>query len=174
MPLLLLAPMVGCAGVTAEPRPVQPSPNRTLARADDKKAAPADKGEPVGSVTDKDLLNAAILLISLGAIGYEAVHRLMAPEPLPGKTIAIVAAIGIVINAVTALLFMRDRENDLNVRGEDAGWHGLDPTNGIRAGEDHVTLAIGRDYADVAPIDGVIFAAGAQRLEVRVSVIPVR
>jgi cobalt-zinc-cadmium efflux system protein len=63
------------------------------------------------------LLNAAILLISLGAIGYEAVHRLMAPEPLPGKTIAIVAAIGIVINTVTALLFMRDRENDLNVRG---------------------------------------------------------
>jgi cobalt-zinc-cadmium efflux system protein len=63
------------------------------------------------------LLNAAILLISLGAIGYEAIHRLMDPEPLPGKTIAIVAAIGIVINAVTALLFMRDRENDLNVRG---------------------------------------------------------
>jgi cobalt-zinc-cadmium efflux system protein len=63
------------------------------------------------------LLNAAILLISLGAIGYEAVHRLMAPEQLPGETIAIVAAIGIVINAVTALLFMRDRENDLNVRG---------------------------------------------------------
>src|SRR6201996_3847105 len=63
------------------------------------------------------LLNAAILLISLGAIGYEAVHRLMDPEPLPGKTIAIVAAIGIAINTVTALLFMRDRENDLNVRG---------------------------------------------------------
>jgi cobalt-zinc-cadmium efflux system protein len=63
------------------------------------------------------LLNAAILLISLGAIGYEAVHRLMAPEPLPGKTISIVAAIGIVINAVTALLFMHDRDNDLNIRG---------------------------------------------------------
>jgi transglutaminase-like putative cysteine protease len=58
--------------------------------------------------------------------------------------------------------------------GEQAGWHGLDPTNGIRAGEDHVTLAIGRDYADVAPIDGVIFASGGQRLEVRVSVIPVK
>jgi len=58
--------------------------------------------------------------------------------------------------------------------GEKAGWHGLDPTNGIRAGEDHVTLAIGRDYADVAPIDGVIFASGGQRLEVRVSVIPVK
>src|SRR5580692_11514280 len=63
------------------------------------------------------LLNAAILLLSIGAIGYEAVHRLMAPEPLPGRTISIVAAIGIGINAVTALLFFRDRENDLNVRG---------------------------------------------------------
>src|ERR1700743_247820 len=40
-------------------------------------------------------LNAAILLISLGAIGYEALHRLMSPEPsLPGTTISIVAAIG--------------------------------------------------------------------------------
>jgi transglutaminase-like putative cysteine protease len=56
--------------------------------------------------------------------------------------------------------------------GADAGWRGLDPTNGIFAGDDHVVLAIGRDYADVAPIDGVIFAAGGQRLEVSVSVIP--
>jgi len=63
------------------------------------------------------LLNAAILLISLGAIGYEAIHRLMEPQQLPGLKISVVAAIGIVINAVTALLFMRDRENDLNVRG---------------------------------------------------------
>ena len=63
------------------------------------------------------LLNAAILLVSIGAIGFEAIHRLMDPEPLPGKTISIVAAIGILINATTAMLFMRDRENDLNVRG---------------------------------------------------------
>jgi transglutaminase-like putative cysteine protease len=57
--------------------------------------------------------------------------------------------------------------------GADAGWCGLDPTNGIFAGDDHVVLAIGRDYADVAPIDGVIFASGGQRLEVSVSVAPV-
>jgi transglutaminase-like putative cysteine protease len=57
--------------------------------------------------------------------------------------------------------------------GEDAGWIGLDPTNAIPAGNDHVVLAIGRDYADVAPIDGVIFASGGQRLEVGVSVTPV-
>ena len=57
--------------------------------------------------------------------------------------------------------------------GSDAGWIGLDPTNGILAGNDHVVLAIGRDYADVAPMDGVVFASGGQRLEVSVSVIPV-
>ena len=57
--------------------------------------------------------------------------------------------------------------------GADAGWIGLDPTNGILAGNDHVVLAIGRDYADVAPIDGVIFASGGQRLEVAVQVAPV-
>src|SRR6516162_4339852 len=57
--------------------------------------------------------------------------------------------------------------------GEDVGWRGLDPTNGIFVGDDHVVLAIGRDYADVAPIDGVIFASGGQRLEVSVSVTPV-
>ena len=58
------------------------------------------------------------------------------------------------------------------VRAE-TGWIGLDPTNGILAGNDHVVLAIGRDYADVAPIDGVIFASGGQRLEVAVRVAPV-
>ena len=56
--------------------------------------------------------------------------------------------------------------------GSKAGWYGLDPTNAMLAGEDHVVLALGRDYADVAPIDGVVFAAGAQRLAVTVSVTP--
>ena len=51
--------------------------------------------------------------------------------------------------------------------------HGLDPTNAIFAGDDHVVLAIGSDYADVAPIDGVIYASGGQCLEVVVSVTPV-
>jgi cobalt-zinc-cadmium efflux system protein len=64
------------------------------------------------------LLNAAILLLSVGAIGYEALHRLMTPETaLPGKTISVVAAIGIAINALTAMLFFRNKESDLNVRG---------------------------------------------------------
>jgi cobalt-zinc-cadmium efflux system protein len=63
------------------------------------------------------LLNGSILLISIGAILYESVHRLILPEPLPGKTISIVAAIGILINTVTALLFFRNKESDLNIKG---------------------------------------------------------
>jgi transglutaminase-like putative cysteine protease len=54
-----------------------------------------------------------------------------------------------------------------------AGWWGLDPTNALVASEDHVTLAIGRDYADVAPIDGVVLSSGAQTLHTAVDVIPI-
>ena len=57
--------------------------------------------------------------------------------------------------------------------GPDAGWIGLDPTNGVPAGLDHIVLAIGRDYADVAPVEGVIVTSGGQRLGVAVDVIPV-
>jgi len=56
--------------------------------------------------------------------------------------------------------------------GDQAGWVGFDPTNAILAGNDHLVLAIGRDYADVAPIDGVILASGDQTLKVEVDVIP--
>jgi transglutaminase-like putative cysteine protease len=57
--------------------------------------------------------------------------------------------------------------------GTAAGWIGLDPTNGILAGEDHVMLAIGRDYTDVAPMDGVILGSGGQRIDVAVAVTPI-
>ena len=57
--------------------------------------------------------------------------------------------------------------------GEVAGWCGFDPTNAILVGDDHVTLAIGHDYSDVAPIAGVVFASGEQHLKVSVDVIPV-
>ncbi len=56
--------------------------------------------------------------------------------------------------------------------GAAAGWIGLDPTNGIYAGDDHIVLAVGRDYTDVSPLDGVIFAYGDHTIEVRVDVIP--
>ena len=56
--------------------------------------------------------------------------------------------------------------------GPKAGWVGLDPTNAILAKEEHVTLAVGRDYTDVAPVDGVILGSGGQRMDVSVSVTP--
>ena len=62
------------------------------------------------------LFNAMVLLVSVGAIAYEAVHRLLNPEPVAGTTIAMIAGIGIVINLTTGLLFLRDKDKDLNVK----------------------------------------------------------
>ena len=56
--------------------------------------------------------------------------------------------------------------------GSAVGWIGLDPTNAVLAAEEHVTLAIGRDYTDVAPMDGVILGSGGQRIDVSVNVTP--
>ncbi len=64
--------------------------------------------------------NALLLLVAMGALVWEAAGRLMSPEPLVGNegvTIMVVAGVGILINTATALLFMRGRENDLNIRG---------------------------------------------------------
>lgn len=99
------------------------------------------------------LFNAVVLLVSIGAIGYESIHRFLQPEPLPGFTISIVAGIGIIINAVTALMFFRDKDKDINVKSaylhllSDAivsvalvaggiiiyysGWYWIDPLLGI-------------------------------------------
>lgn len=63
------------------------------------------------------LANAMLLLISIGAIGVEALRRLAAPEAVDGRTVAWVAGIGIVVNGLTALLFARGRHGDLNIRG---------------------------------------------------------
>jgi len=57
--------------------------------------------------------------------------------------------------------------------GGDIGWIGLDPTNDLVVGNDHVVLATGRDYTDVSPVDGVIVGSRKQKLTVAVDVIPV-
>ena len=62
------------------------------------------------------LLNAVILLVSIGAIVFEAIHRLFHPEPIQGATISIVAGIGIAVNGISAMLFMRNKEKDLNIK----------------------------------------------------------
>lgn len=63
------------------------------------------------------LANAIALLIGVGAIVREAIARIAAPEPVAAKTILLVAAIGIVINFGTALLFVKERSRDINVGG---------------------------------------------------------
>ncbi|MGN6515906.1 MAG: cation diffusion facilitator family transporter [Rhizomicrobium sp.] len=95
------------------------------------------------------LFNAVFLLVATGAIALEAIQRFFHPEPVAGKLVMIVAAIGIVINAATAMLFLRGRNADLNIKGAflhmagDAaisfgvviagliilmtGWHWVDP-----------------------------------------------
>lgn len=63
------------------------------------------------------LLNAVILLVAVGIIVTESVEKLFHPVPVEGAAIAWTAGVGVVINAITAWLFMKDKEKDLNVKG---------------------------------------------------------
>jgi cobalt-zinc-cadmium efflux system protein len=63
------------------------------------------------------LFNAILLLVSVGAIAWEAVRRLGDPPDVAGNTIIWVSALGIVINTVTAVMFFPGRKRDLNIRG---------------------------------------------------------
>ena len=63
------------------------------------------------------LFSGLLLMGAVGAIGWEAANRLMDPPQPVGMTIMIVAAIGVVVNTVTALFFMSGKDSDLNIRG---------------------------------------------------------
>jgi cobalt-zinc-cadmium efflux system protein len=102
------------------------------------------------------LINAVVLLVVVGGIAVEAIRRFAQPEEVGGGTVMAVAAIGIVINTATALLFMSGRKHDLNLKGAflhmagDAavslgvviaafaikmtGWHWLDPAASLAIG----------------------------------------
>jgi cobalt-zinc-cadmium efflux system protein len=64
------------------------------------------------------LLNATILLIGVGAIGVEAVRRLVAPSAVDEPIVMVIAAVGILVNGGTALLFMRGSGEDINIRSQ--------------------------------------------------------
>lgn len=100
--------------------------------------------------------NAVVLLIVTGGVAWQSIVRLLAPEPTHGFTVIVVAAAGIAVNGGTALLFLRGRKDDLNIRGAfqhmaaDAaialgvvmagaailatGWRWLDPAAGLVVG----------------------------------------
>lgn len=99
------------------------------------------------------LLNAVILLIAVGGILVESIGKLQHPQEVPGGAIAWVAGIGVLINAATAFLFLKDKDKDLNVKGaylhmaadtlvsvgvliaglviRQTGWYIIDPIIGI-------------------------------------------
>jgi cobalt-zinc-cadmium efflux system protein len=62
------------------------------------------------------LTNSALLLIAVGAIGFEAIRRLWAPEMVQGGTVALVACGGILVNGASALMFLAGSKEDLNIR----------------------------------------------------------
>jgi transglutaminase-like putative cysteine protease len=57
--------------------------------------------------------------------------------------------------------------------GEELGWIGFDPTNDVLVENDHIVLAMGRDFSDVSPVDGIIVGSRRQKLNVAVDVLPV-
>jgi len=61
--------------------------------------------------------NAILLMIAVGAITIEAVRKFISPEPVQGQIMMIVAGIGVLINTVTAILFIKGRKEDLNIKG---------------------------------------------------------
>ncbi len=61
--------------------------------------------------------NALILLVAIGAIAWEAIHRLMQPQPVASMTVMIVAAGAVIVNGVSAWLLSRGSQSDLNMRG---------------------------------------------------------
>ena len=70
-----------------------------------------------GATITAALANGVLLLVAVGAIAWEAVGRFADPAEVPGLTVVAVAAVGVVINTVTALLFFAGRKGDVNVRG---------------------------------------------------------
>jgi cobalt-zinc-cadmium efflux system protein len=70
-----------------------------------------------GSTILAALFNGVFLLVAVGAIGWEAILRLLQPVEVPGIAVMVTAGLGILVNGGTAFLFMRGRKDDINIRG---------------------------------------------------------
>ena len=98
--------------------------------------------------------------------------------------IACLRALGLPARYVSGYLRTRPPEGQEKKIGADAshawlaiwipghGWVDLDPTNNLMVGDEHITLAWGRDYGDVSPINGMVLGGGEQKIEVTVDVRP--
>lgn len=141
------------------------------------------------------LLNAVILLVAVGLILAESVEKLFNPRPVDGDAVAWVAGVGVVINAVTAWLFMKDKEKDLNVKGAylhmaadtlvsvgvvvsgiiimHTGWYIIDPLIGIAIAIIIVVSTWGllRDSLRLS-LDGVPSGIDYQRIGSVIAAVP--
>src|SRR5574344_856309 len=102
------------------------------------------------------LLNAIILLVAVGAIIYESIEKIRHPQPISGNIMVYVAGIGIIINALTAWLFIKDKDKDLNIKGAylHMAADALVSVGVVIAG----IIMIFTDYAIIDPIIGLIVA----------------
>jgi cobalt-zinc-cadmium efflux system protein len=101
--------------------------------------------------------NAGLLLVAVGAIAWEAVRRFGEPHPVATEPVMVVAAVGVVLNTATALMFMRSRKEDLNARG--AFLH-LAADAAISAGVVVAALAIGlTGYFWIDPLVSLVIVA---------------
>ena len=66
-------------------------------------------------------INSVLLAFAIGAIAWEGVHKILNPTPLSGTLIMWVAGIGVIINFISAMLFRKNQERDLNIKA--AYWH---------------------------------------------------
>ena len=100
--------------------------------------------------------------------------------------IACLRAIGIPAAYVSGFLRTNPPEGKARLEGADAmhawvrawcgpetGWIEFDPTNGVRSNDNHIVVAYGRDYGDVAPVRGVVRISGAQKSSQAVDVVPI-
>jgi transglutaminase-like putative cysteine protease len=103
---------------------------------------------------------AHIMVVALRMVGLPAayVSGYLRTVPPPGRT----RLIGADATHAWVMIWCGDR----------LGWLGFDPTNGVATGSGHVFTAMGRDYSDVAPLDGIFIGGGEQDLDVEVDVIP--
>ena len=101
--------------------------------------------------------NAGLLLVAVGAIAWEAVQRFGDPHPVATEPVMVVAGVGVVLNAATAMMFMRSRKEDLNARG--AFLH-LAADAAISAGVVMAALAIGlTGYFWIDPLVSLVIVA---------------
>ncbi|MDH6356916.1 cation diffusion facilitator family transporter [Parabacteroides sp. PF5-9] len=138
------------------------------------------------------LLNAIILLVAVGIIIGESIDKLLHPQPIEGEAVAWVAGIGVVINAFTAWLFLKDKDKDLNVKGAylhmaaDAlvsigvvfsgiiimytGWYIIDPIIGIVIAVVIVVSTWGllRDSIRLS-LDGVPIGTDIEKIEAEIA-----